>query len=283
MADNFKQTLASAPGFTVGKPTSIRESNENINDLGVNFAAFMEGVNANEFTTMQAIAGSSPVSIGGRRVATVSFRSQKRSMGHLVAQLTLEDGTILAQFDRAQASGIMQTGWGADIIITSPPGRQYATMSSSPSGSFIRTDGGSGRIDFTKVGFVGQPAFKWCCIAALCCVPTLSIATIVACTKMAGAPQLYDVSYSGPAGTASLPQLAFEGDGVLAAGHSATGTFDFGSQLDGAGKLDFLLVVCAHVAAAFCTPDTTKDTTSDFGGGGGGCGGGGCGGGGGGD
>ena len=110
MADNFKQTLASAPGFTVGKPTSIRESNENINDLGVNFAAFMEGVNANEFTTMQAIAGSSPVSIGGRRVATVSFRSQKRSMGHLVAQLTLEDGTILAQFDRAQASGIMQTG-----------------------------------------------------------------------------------------------------------------------------------------------------------------------------
>ena len=142
----------------------------------------MEGVSPDAFSINEAIAGTSPVSVDGKVVATLAYRSNKRSMGHLFAQLIAEDGTIVAQFDREQAAGIAQVrfevGWGKDIVITKS-GQPYATMSSNPSGSFKRTDG-TGGLDFEKVGFCGQPACKYCCIAAVCCVPTLSIATVIA-------------------------------------------------------------------------------------------------------
>ena len=65
----------------------------------------MSGCNPAEFSTIwEGYAGTSPVSIGGKVVATLSYRSNKRSMGHLFAQLILEDGTVVAQFvSRRQA------------------------------------------------------------------------------------------------------------------------------------------------------------------------------------
>ena len=55
--------------------------------------------------------------------------------------------------------------------------------------------------------------------------------------------QLYDVSSSG--GGAQHPQMALKKDLV----NETHGDFEFGANLDGPGKLDLALLVCAKVAA----------------------------------
>jgi hypothetical protein len=100
-------------------------------------------------------------------------------------------------------------------------------------------------------------------LATVCCVPTLSIATIVGCTKMASAPQVYSVSRSGGAGgsnlraAAALPRMEFRG----VSSNTEHGSFSFGSPgvLDAAGKLDLLLLVCARVASGCCVFETDNN------------------------
>ena len=75
-----------------------------------------------------------------------------------------------------------------------------------PNGALTRTDGSGEGIQFKKVSFCGQPAAKYCILGTVCCIPTLSIGTIVACTMMGSAPIVYDLSSAN--GTAALPRMA---------------------------------------------------------------------------
>ena len=127
--------MPSASGFRTAKPEDLKESRANTDQVAI--AAFLRGVNPNELATNQAVSGSSAVSIGGQRVATLFFRSVSRSRYHLFAQLMLEDGTVLAQFDRQPAAGMFQIGWPADIKIA-VDGELFATMSSAPSAPSTR-------------------------------------------------------------------------------------------------------------------------------------------------
>ena len=88
--------------------------------------------------------------------------------------------------------------------------------------------------------------------AAVCCIPTLSIGTIVACTMMGSAPIVYDLSSAN--GTAALPRMALVEHSV----QSTRGDFKFGGGLDAGGKLDLLLLVCGHVADGVLSPDSSN-------------------------
>ena len=85
----FDEQLASEPRFQVGKPEGVKTSNPNTDQVAL--AAFMEGINTSELETDEAISGASPIMLGGRRVATLFFRSTERSRYHLFAQLVLAD------------------------------------------------------------------------------------------------------------------------------------------------------------------------------------------------
>ena len=249
--------LAGAQGFSVGKPAKLKESNPNTNEVAL--AAFVQGASPGELSCdYEAISGASPVSVNGQQVATLFFRSESRRRYHLFAQLVAnQDGAVLAQFERKAAAGLVQIGWGSDITIAAPPGQPYAAMSSSPSGTFTHTDG-SGGLNFNKLGFCAQPACKWCVISCLCCVPTLSIATCIACTKMQSAPVLFNVSSSNGG---EEQQIAFREVNAF----QTHGDFSFGSQLDGSGKIDLLLLVCARVASGCCHPQTSNnDNDTDY-------------------
>ncbi len=75
------------------------------------------------------IQGASPVSLNGKRVATLFFRSTARSKFQLSAQLQLEDGTVFATFERAQAPGLVQWGWPSDIeVAVRPQETQYGSI-----------------------------------------------------------------------------------------------------------------------------------------------------------
>ena len=238
----FADCVASASGFRMAKPDDLKESMANTDQVA--FAAFLRGVNPVELATKQAVSGSSAVSIGGQRVATLFFRSTARSRYHMFAQLMLEDGTVLAQFDRQPAAGMVQIGWPADIQIA-VNGQPFASMSSAPSGDFVHVGAGE-NLAFQTRGCCSQPSCKYMCIGCLCFFPTLGIASCVAMGKMRSAPVL--VGVSNHAG--ELPQLALRRD--LA--NETNGDFEFGNLLDGAGKLDLLLLVCARVASGCCAP-----------------------------
>lgn len=241
--DEFLLALGNATEFSVGEPTNVRQAKPNTNEAV--FASFMTGVSANEFTSYEAICGQSPITIGGKRVASLFFRSNSRRRCHLYAQLILENGEVLAQFERQPSEGTLQFGWPSEIRIDMPPSQHHADVSSSPSGSFTRKDG-SGNLDFNKVAFCGSPASMWCTLGALCCVPTLSILTIVACTKMASAPQQFNVTSTNS--SAQFPTLEFRG----VSSNTEHGNFDFGNINDD-NKLDLLLLVCARVASGVVT------------------------------
>lgn len=246
--DEFLLALGNATEFSVGEPTNIRESKPNTNEAL--FSAFMTGVSANEFTSYEAICGQSPIKFGNKRVATLFFWSNSRRRCHLYAQLVLENGEVLAQFERQQSQGKVQIGWPSEIRIDMPPSQHHADVSSSPSGSFTRKDG-SGNLDFNKVAFCGSPASMWCTLGALCCVPTLSILTIIACTKMASAPQQFNVTSTNS--SAQFPTLEFRG----VSSNTDHGNFEFGTD---DSKLDLLLLVCARVASGVVTYEERNDS-----------------------